>query len=251
MKRLKPEEDAYGQEIWTYYDGREVSEIVERDDGYFGASVYGPKMYFLDYDDWNPFEKRAMDFVSGRVLDIGCGAGRHSLYLQKKGFDVLGIDNSPLAIKVCKLRGLKKTKVMPIEGIDFKPNSFDTIIMMGNNFGLFGSFHKAQRLLRRFHKMTSERALIIGETRDPYKTDNPDHLEYQGFNRKRGRMSGQLRIRIRFRKYVGRWFDYSIVSKEKMEKILKGTGWKVKKFLDSDNSVYIAIIKKVTSPASQ
>jgi 2-polyprenyl-3-methyl-5-hydroxy-6-metoxy-1,4-benzoquinol methylase len=60
-----------------------------------------------------------MVFVKGRVLDIGCGAGRHSLYLQNQGFQVLGIDNSPLAVKVAKLRGLKRVKVMSIEDINF------------------------------------------------------------------------------------------------------------------------------------
>jgi len=73
---------------------------------------------------------------------------------------------------------------MSIEDVDFKPNSFDTIMMMGNNFSLFGSFKKARRLLKRFHKMTSENALLIAETRDPYKTDNPVHLEYHRFIRK-------------------------------------------------------------------
>lgn len=139
---MKPKEDAYGQEIWAYFNGREVFEIVERDDGYINASEY-TKIYFSDYEDWPLHEKKAMEFVKGRVLDIGCGAGRHSLYLQKKGFIVLGIDASPLAIKVCKLRGLKKAKVMRIEDIKFKPDSFETIIMMGNNFGLFGSLKKA------------------------------------------------------------------------------------------------------------
>ena len=244
MKAMKTEEDAYGQEIWAYYSGRDSFEIVERDDGYFDASS-GPKTYFSEYQEWSIHEKRAMEFVKGRVLDIGCGAGRHSLHLQKNGFDVIGIDNSPLAIKVCKLRGLKKAKVMSIEDIDFKPNSFDTIIMMGNNFGLFGSFKKARRLLKRFHKMTSKNAIIIAETLDPYKTDNPAHLEYHEFNKKRGRMGGQVRIRIRFEKYVTKWFDYLFVSKEEMEKILKGTGWKVKEFIDSEDAQYIAIIEKV------
>jgi len=243
IKAMKPEEDAYGQEIWAYYKGRESFEIIERDDGYISASTL-PKLYFSEHEEWPLHEKGAMEFVKGRVLDVGCGAGRHSLYLQKKGFDVLGIDNSPLTIKVCKLRGLKKAKVMSIEDVNFKPNSFDTIIMMGNNFGLFGSFKKARRLLKRFHKMTSENALIIAETRDPYKTDNPAHLEYHKFNKKRGRMSGQLRIRVRFGKYVTKWFDYLIVSKEEMEEILRGTGWKVKKFIDSEGSQYIAIIEK-------
>jgi len=242
IKTLKPEQDAYGQEIWAYYKNKDSWEIVERDDKYIDAM--SPKVYFSEYEDWPIHEKRAMESVKARVLDVGCGAGRHSLYLQKKGFDVLGIDNSPLAIKVCKLRGLKKAKVMSIEDLDFKPNSFDTIIMMGNNFGLFGGFKKARKLLKRFHRMTSKNAKIIAETRDPYKTDNPAHLEYQEFNRKRGRMSGQLRIRVRFEKYATKWFDYLIVSKEEMQEILRGTGWKIKQFIDSEDSNYIAIIEK-------
>ncbi len=244
LKELKSEEDAFGQEMWACYRGERTSEIVERDDGYFEASQYGPKMYFLEYEDWPIFERKAMEFVKGRVLDIGCGAGRHSLHLQKNGLNALGIDSSPLAIKICKLRGLKKAKVMPIEEVKFKPDSFDTIIMMGNNFGLFGSFKKARRLLKKFHKMTSKNGLIIASTRDTYKTENPEHLEYHRLNKKRGRMGGQLRIRVRFRKYVGRWFDYLIVSKKEMQEILKGPGWKIKEFIDSDNSEYIAVIEK-------
>ena len=188
-----------------------------------------------------------MEFVKGRVLDIGCGAGRHSLYLQNRGFDVLGIDNSPLAIKVCKLRGLKKARVMSIDEIGkFAPNSFDTVLMLGNNFGLFGSPQKARELLKKLYEITSSKGLIIAESRDPYKTENPAHLEYHEFNRKRGRMPGQLRIRIRFEKYVTDWFDYLIVSKDEMKQILKGTGWKIKRFIDSDGAQYIAIIHKQT-----
>jgi len=241
---LKPEEDAYGQEIWACYKGREVFEIVERDDGYIDPSLHAPKIYFSEYEDWFPRQRRAMDFVKGRVLDVGCGAGRHSLYLQKKGFKVLGIDNSPLAIKVSKLRGLRKVKLMSVEDISFKPDSFDTIIMMGNNFGLFGSFRRARKLLRKFQMMTSENALIIADTLDPYKTDNPDHLEYHRRNKESGRMGGQARIRIRFGKYVGRWFDYLMVSKEEMQEVLNGTGWEVEEFIDSENAPYVAIIGK-------
>jgi len=242
MKRLKPKEDAFGQKLWAAYKGEEVFEIVERDDGLINAMKIAG--YFSDYEDWSPIEQEAMRLVKGRVLDIGCGAGRHSLYLQKNGFDVLGIDISPLAIKVCKARGLKKANVMSIEDVDFLQDSFDTIIMMGNNFSLFGSFEKAKSLLRKFHKMTSENALIIATTRNPYKTDNPVHLEYHKSNKRKGRMSGQVRLRSRFRQYIGRWFDYLLVSEEEMKEILLDTGWEVREFLDSGNSNYLAIIEK-------
>lgn len=243
IRALKPEEDAFGQMIWAYYQGKEVFEIWERNDGYISVDL--PKTYLSEYEDWALHQRKAMEFVEGKVLDIGCGAGRHSLYLQKKGFDVLGIDVSPLAVKICRLRGLKKARVMSIEEVNFKPSSFDSIIMMGNNFSLFGSFKKARRLLKRFHRMTSSNALIVTETRDPYKTNNPTYLEYYEFNKKRGRMSGRLRGRIRFEKYIGKWFDWLMVSKKEMKKILKGTGWKIKEFIDSNDSQYIAIIEKV------
>jgi 2-polyprenyl-3-methyl-5-hydroxy-6-metoxy-1,4-benzoquinol methylase len=244
MRRIKSWEDTFGQEMWAYYKGEEASEIVERDDGYFNASPKGPAIYFSEYKDWDPLDRKAMKLVKGRVLDIGCGAGRHSLYLQKMGHNVLGIDSSPLAIKICEERGLKRARVMSIEELNFKPNSFDTIIMLGSNFGLLGSFKKAKRLLKKLYKMTSEGGLIVASTRDTYKTDNPDHLAYHKFNKKKGRMAGQLRLRIRFRKCVGRWFDYLIVSKKEMEEILKGTGWKIQGILDSSNSAYIAVIEK-------
>jgi len=235
--------DAFGQEIWACYK-REccVFEIVERDDGYIDA--IDPSVYFSEYDAWPQVERRAMEFVRGRVLDVGCGVGRHALYLQKKGLHVLGIDVSPLAIKVCKLRELKKAKVMSIEGVDFKRNPFETMIMMGNNFGLFGSLKRARRLLERFHRVTSENALIIADTRDPYRTDNTEHLKYHRLNRERSRMGGQVKIRIRFRRTATEWFDYLMVSREEMEEILKGTGWKIKELIDADGAQYLAILAK-------
>jgi SAM-dependent methyltransferase len=244
MEKPKPMEDVYGQEVWSYFNGKNSFEIVEREDGYFDVSGGAPT-YFSEYKDWPEHYKSAIEFAKGRVLDIGCGAGRHSLYLQIKGLNVTGIDNSPLAIKVCRLRGLKKTKVMSIAEISrFKPCSFDTILMLGNNFGLFSSFSNARLLLNKLYKITSLNAMIIAESNDPYKTENKFHLQYQKSNRKRGRMAGQMRIRIRYMKYVGKWFDYLIVSREEMKEILKGTGWKVKKFIDSSSSPYVAIIQK-------
>jgi len=243
MSRLRPEEDAYGQLLWAYFQGKEVFEIVERDDSYVSAAPL-PEVYFSNYEDWKVIEREAIGFVKGRILDVGCGAGRHSLYLQKEGYDVLGIDNSPLAIKVCRLRGLLNAEVVPIEDMDFPPNSFDTIIMMGNNFGLLGSFENAQNILKQFYDITSSYSLIIAHTQDPYKTDNPAHLEYQRLNKEEGRMGGQIRIRIRFGKCMGRWFDYLMMSQEEMKQILKQTGWRVKQFIDSEDAAYIAIIEK-------
>lgn len=237
-------QDAFGHILWDCLQGKDSLEIVERDDGFIGGGSLGTKSYFASYKDWPLHQRKAIKYVKGRVLDIGCGAGKHSLYLQEKGFDVLGIDTSSLALKVCRTRGLKKTKLMSITQIDSKLGKFNTVLMLGNNFGLFGNPKRARWLLRRFHKIAHQEARIIAETRDPYDTTEPFHLRYHEFNRKRGRMPGQLRIRIRYKMYVAPWFDYLCVSPDEMEKVLKETDWKIKRLLDSNAPLYTAIIEE-------
>jgi SAM-dependent methyltransferase len=181
-------------------------------------------------------------------LDVGCGAGRHALYLQGKGFETVGIDNSPGAIRVCKLRGLKRANVRPINDVDkFKPNSFDTIIMMGNNFGLFGSKDDARTILKKFARITAPDARIIAKTLDPYKTDNPLHPPYTRANQRRGRLGGQIRMRVRYGATGGEWFDYLFVSPEEMREILQNTDWQIEKLLNAEEANYVAVIQKKSS----
>jgi SAM-dependent methyltransferase len=204
----------------------------------------GPKLYFLEYEEWLAAEREAMRFVTGKVLDIGCGAGRHALYLQGQGFEVVGIDSSPLAIEVCKARGLRNAQLLSITQLSRRLGVFDTLLMLGNNFSLVGNPKRARWLLKRFHKMTSRAGRIIAQTRDPYKTDIPEHLEYHARNRERGRMSGEARIRARYKKYATPWIDFLMVSQAELESILTGTGWTVARFIEGEQGMYIAVIEK-------
>ena len=182
--------------------------------------------------------------MRGRVLDIGCGAGRHCLYFQSKGLDVVGVDVSPLAVDVCKQRGVKDARVLSITEITRSLGVFDTITMMGNNFGLFGSFARARRLLRRFHGLTSANGRIVAVTLDPYQTDNPAHLAYHERNRKRGRMGGQIRLRVRHQMSKTPWFDYLFVSQAELKDIVSDTGWHVAQILPSDGPIYAMVLEK-------
>ncbi len=245
---MRSNQDAYGHQLYDFFKGRQVIEVVERDDGLIDPSEVLPKYYLSEYKDWTLREKLAAQYVKGRVLGIGCGGGRWSLYLQKKGHDVLGIDISPLAVKVCKERGLRNVMVKSISEVDRSLGKFDTILMMGNNFGLFGSPKQAKRLLKRFHDITSPGAKIIAESLDIYKPPvDPVHRQYHLRNRRLGRMPGQVRIRIRYSVYASPWFDYLLVSRPEMNGILQGTGWKIERFIESEKGpAYVGVIKKQT-----
>jgi SAM-dependent methyltransferase len=243
---MKKDTDGYGALLLSSLKtgGHGMFEIVERVDGFIASSNWPPR-YFSDYASWTKRERQAINLAKGRVLDIGCGAGRFSLHLQQRGFDVTGIDSSRGAVKVCKLRGVKNAQLRSIDEIGkFKPASFDTVIMMGNNFGLFSGFKKAKRLLMQLHAITSAEGQIIAETVDPYLTSEKLHLAYQRRNRAQGRMSGQLRIRIRHQNVSGAWFDYLLVSQKKMEQILDGTGWRISKILPDKGPGYTAVMVK-------
>lgn len=237
--------DAFGQMLLAQLaTGEKLCEIMEREDDYIDTGS-GPGYYFSEYKNWSAAEKRIIKFARGRILDIGCGAGRHAIYLQGKGLDVTGIDASPGAVKVCKARGLKKALARKIEDVSkFRPNSFDTVVMMGNNFGLFGGPAKAKTLLQDLARITSDDARIIAGVRNPYGTKNPAHLRYHRFNKQRGRMAGQITIRARFGTAIGGWFDYLLVSPEEMDTILEGTEWKIEKLYGDTKNNYFALIRK-------
>jgi SAM-dependent methyltransferase len=241
---LRDHQDAFGHNMLDHLEGNGGAEIVERDDGYFDVSP-GPRAYFAEYDDWPEDQKAAIGFVQGRVLDVGCGAGRHSVYLQAQGFDVLGVDVSPRAIEVCKARGLKNARAVSITQINRRLGIFDTILMLGNNFGLVGNPRRAKWLLKRFRNATSQTGRIIAQTRDPYTTDLAEHLEYHERNRQRGRMAGEARIRVRYKKFVTPWWDFLMVSQDEMEAILENTGWTISKVFVGAAGIYTALTEKV------
>lgn len=244
MTTITTRQDAFGQAMYDQFHGTDAYEIVERDDGSCMVSG-GPTTYLAEFNAWSDHQKKAIRLARGRVLDIGCGAGRVALHLQDKGCDVTGIDVSPLALKVCKARGLKKTQLMSITQITRKLGEFDTIVMYGNGFGLFASEKRAKWLLRRFHGMTSNAARIIVESRNPYETDEKHHLDYHKRNRKRGRMAGEARIRVRYKTLATPWFDYLLVSQDEMTEIVAGTGWRIRGFFESaGKQLYTAVFEK-------
>ena len=243
--RLEPKQDAYGRLILEYLETGEGIEIVERDDGFIDASSWGPAAYFAPFRRWPNAERRALRLARGRVLDVGCGAGRVALHFQERGHEVVGIDLSPLAVEVSRRRGVRDVRRLPVTRISRELGRFDTIVMFGNNFGLMGSRCRAPWLLRRFRSITNEGARILAESVNPYKTDRPEHLAFQERNRQRGRMGGQLRIRVRHGTYSTPWFDYLLASPEEMAELAEGTGWELRRVIDEGEHVYVGVFERV------
>lgn len=236
--------DAFGRYLMDVQQGCAGPLIIERDDGYLDLDRCD---YFYDYEQWSPEERAAIDLAGRRVVDVGCGAGRVCLHLQRRGVDVLGIDLSAMAIRTSRQRGVKRLKRTELEQLDRELADRDTIILFGNNLGLLGTPARGRMLLKRWAKRTPAECRIIASCIDPRRTKLPEHLAYHRWNRRRGRPVGQIRIRVRYRARRSPWFELLFLGPAELRTLVRGTGWRVERILRGAGSGYACVLTKVTA----
>ncbi len=121
---------------------------------------------FRDFTEMPKLEQRALELVKGKVLDVGCGAGSHSLYLQNiRNLDVTAIDISKNAIEACQLRGLNSAQVTNILDLDSN-EKFDTILLLMNGTGIFGTLKETDKYLQKLKNLLHPNGQILIDSSD-------------------------------------------------------------------------------------
>ncbi|OXA71940.1 SAM-dependent methyltransferase [Flavobacterium aquidurense] len=120
---------------------------------------------FRSHNEMPKIEQKALQLATGKTLDVGCGAGSHSLSLQNdRNLDVTSIDISAKAIETCKLRGVKNAKVQNI--LDFEGEKFDTIILLMNGVGIFGKLENCNKFLTKLKSLLNPGGQILLDSSD-------------------------------------------------------------------------------------
>ncbi|MEQ7126179.1 class I SAM-dependent methyltransferase [Actinopolymorpha sp. B11F2] len=232
--------DAFGELLLATYAGRSGYGAIERNDGLLAP--HAGEIYFTGSADWSDLERAACDRSTGRVLDAGCGAGRHSLYLQERGLDVTAIDPSPGACQVARARGVRKVHQVCLEELPVLGERFDTFLLLGNNLALLGTPEHADVVLDALARSATPNAQVLGGCRDPYVTDDPDHLDYHSHNRRHGRAGGQTRLRSRFGRLADPWFDYLFCSRDELARWTEHSPWRLTG-VDEEGPGYLAELR--------
>ncbi len=158
-----PDMELHGQAMLDYLNGDAAALcILRRDDGIAYPPIYA-KQFF--YPGGLPeLDKIAVEHCTGRVLDIGAGAGSHSLAIQDRGLDVTSVDLSAKAVRVMSERGCKDVKVGDI--FDSYAELFDTIFII-LNIGIVQNLNGLARFLKQLETLMTDGGRLITDSINP------------------------------------------------------------------------------------
>ncbi|MEO8934160.1 MAG: class I SAM-dependent methyltransferase [Xanthomarina sp.] len=154
--------DLFGKALLDYQNNNYTEDLITSTN--ISDEDELPLSYlFRTFEDMPKLEQKALQLSTGKVLDVGCGSGSHSLYLQEKNLDVIAIDISRGAIEVAKKRGVLKAELKSI--LD-ETETFDTILLLMNGTGIFQELSQVTKYLKHLKSLLNPNGQILIDSSD-------------------------------------------------------------------------------------
>lgn len=193
---------------------------------------------FRSYNEMPQMEQKALQLAKGRILDVGCGAGSHSLTLQNdRNLDVTSIDISANAIQACMLRGLKKAKVQDV--MTLENEKFDTILLLMNGAGMCGKLKNIPNFLLKLKSLLNPRGQILLDSSDIiYMFDDdedggkwiPSNNEYYG----------EIVFNISYKGEKEKPFDWMFIDYNTLQNAAFANGLQCELIMEGEHYDYLA-----------
>ena len=194
---------------------------------------------FRSYEDMPEIERKAIDMAKGRILDVGAGAGCHSLVLQERGMDVTAIDISPLSVETMKEREVKKVieqDFFTLEG------QYDTILMLMNGIGIVGTLERMPEFFRQLDKILAPEGQLLCDSSDISYVfedeegliDIPNEMDYYG----------EHSFRMQYKDTIGEPFDWLYIDEDTLKEKARRYGYTAEVMAEGEHYDYLARITK-------
>lgn len=234
-----------GLAIRDYAGGDTRAEVtVLRGDG----AIYPmpARLFFRPPRDFSPLEVAALRRCRGRVLDIGAGAGCHTLALQRRGLSVVALDSSPEAVAVMLKRGVRCAKLG--NGLSADGAPFDTLLLMMNGIAIVKSLSGLRKFLRRARRLVTPNGQILFDTLDLRQDDlaPPAARKRRRSNR---RYFGEMGFRMRYRGRTGARFQLLFVDPVRLMREAARCGWRCQVLYEEEQGRYLARLTPDRPPA--
>jgi len=239
------ERDIYGEALLDYQYGKSMEDITTylKLPGFQQPIVdtFSLAYLFRSFAEMPALEQQALHHCRGKILDIGCGAGSHSLYLQDKGLDVTAMDISEGAVVTCRERGLLKVVHTSVEY--FGGTKFDTILLLMNGIGMTGRLRDLPEFLDLLKSLLATNGQILVDSSDiryMYQEDEdgtfhiPETTPYYG----------EGRFVMEYQGNKGREFPWLYLEYERLKNSAAGQGLNCQLICRGEHYDYLARLQK-------
>lgn len=206
--------DIFGRAIKAYYNDNDTTDIIVHSPDFDDDTI--PVEYlFRDYSNMPPLERKALDQSSGRVLDVGCGAGSHGLFLQKeRSLQVTGIDLSKGAVEIASLRGLKDSR--HLDYFELKDEKYDTILLLMNGTGIIGRLNRLDDFFSHTRSLLNPGGKVLLDSSDLRFLYDEDEEGGIWVDLAAG-YYGELKFRISYKNEISEEFDWLYLDFDSLE----------------------------------
>lgn len=214
---------------------------------------------FRTFAEMPPLEQTALRLATGRTLDVGAGAGCHSLCLQDSGIDVTAIDISPLSVQTMQAQGVSRAFEQDFWTID---EQYDTILMLMNGIGIVGTLDALPRFFAHIDNILAPSGQLIvdssdvryvyeDEDEDPsaglktnYLRRNEEGIE---IDPETGRYYGEYLYQMQYKRIRGEQFHWLYIDFATLSHAAEAAGFNAELIEEGEHYDYLARIKRAKS----
>jgi SAM-dependent methyltransferase len=229
--------DLFGKAILDYQTNNSPEDLVT-ETSISEADEMPVSYLFRTYNEMPVLEQKALQLAKGNVLDVGCGAGSHTLELQnERKLDITAIDISKNAVRACQLRGIENVKVANILDLDVE-NKFDTILLLMNGTGIFGNLKETDKYLQKLKSLLKEEGQILIDSSDLiYMYDQDEDGAYsipaEGYY-------GELTFTVQYKGETEDTFPWLYLDYNTLQNAAIANGLKCELLLEGEHFDYLA-----------
>ncbi len=222
--------DIYGQALQDFFDGKPEHQLWLNNN--YGQPEEMPvAIFFRPEAEMPEAESLALQLCRGKVLDIGAGAGSHTLVLQEQNFEVTALELSPGAAAVMQKRGVKT--VVQQDVFHYKTEKFDTLLLLMNGIGLTQNLAGLDRFLQHAKQLLLPGGQLIFDSSDIAYL-------YEGLPLPKNKYYGEISYQYQYKNQLGEWFNWLYIDQKTLLKTALKNGWNGEILYEDDMDLYLA-----------
>lgn len=231
--------DLFGKALLDYYNGNYSEDLITSTNISDEDELPLPYL-FRNYAEMPMLEQKALKMAKGKILDVGCGSGSHTLWLQEKNLTVKGIDISEGAIEVCRKRGVINSEFKPL--LD-ESETFDTILLLMNGTGIFQELNQVSIYLNHLKSLLNPLGQILIDSSDiAYMFQEEDGSMWVDLNQK---YYGELDYFLKYKNEEEDPMKWLYLDFNTLESACTSAGLNCEKVMDGEHFDYLAKITRI------